>query len=110
MRDAVGAAGFLDDNGLPIDADSYDPVLILAALSVDRRLKPADRLAAAREAAKYVHPQLSAIQTTSQVHEEITVRIKGIGGQKDRIVDGRSTKLLAEVPAGQPWQRAEPEE
>ena len=55
MRDHVGAARYRDDKGNLITGQNYDPVLVLARLSVDPTLKPAERLAAAREAARYVH-------------------------------------------------------
>jgi hypothetical protein len=74
MRDYVGAAGYRDDHGNLIDGRDFDPVLMLARISADPRVKASDRIAAAREAAKYVRPQLSTLQIAGDPERPILIR------------------------------------
>jgi hypothetical protein len=75
MRAAIKAAGFEDKDGWPLDGNDFDPVVELSLMSKDPRLKPADRLMAAKECARYVHSQLGNVQVTGQVqHSHVLVR------------------------------------
>jgi hypothetical protein len=86
MRDYVGSAGYRDDNGNPITGESYDPILVLAAMSVDNRLKPDIRLAAAREAARYIHPQMSNLQVSGNPEKPLLIH------HEHQVVDARTMK------------------
>jgi hypothetical protein len=89
-----------DEDGYPLDVEEWDPVAELAAMSQDMRLKPADRLAALKEVAGYLHAKLGNVQVTGQFQVSHTL-VKHEGADEVFVNDmtgERATKDQIEDP------------